>query len=189
MIYTIPCQTGAGCSCGELPCDLCNGYTDLVAFAAAYNFPTSQTPNASFPFNYSGGNLTGITLWPSSDIVSTGGYLVRSGCFNIGPPYNFDDAWMYFTGVVKSNVTISYEYYLQDTGCVRGGKHRVLWIADTSDLTTATLQIGSWSNDNSNTEGIIQLQAVYDMACKVEQPPPQIPDFILADMLHLEFQS
>jgi hypothetical protein len=86
---------------------------------------------------------------------------------------------MYFTGVVKSNVTISYEYYLQDTGCVRGGKHRVLWIADTSDLTTATLQIGSWSNDNSNTEGIIQLQAVYDMACKVEQPPPQIPDFIL----------
>lgn len=182
--WTIPCPTEIGCYCGTPPeCTLCNGYTELGAFSTAYNFPSTQTPDSSFPFNYSGANLSGITLWLNSDIIvdSSGGdtYLVRAGCGNLGPPYSIDDAWMYFTGVTKRNVTFSYEYYLQDSGCVSGGKHRVLWIADTSDLTTGTVQIGSWSNNFSNSRGLCLLQAEYDIVCQPGEPPPEIPDLIL----------
>jgi len=179
MIYTIPCQTGAGCSCGELPCTLCNGYTDLVAFAEAYNFPSTQTPDASFPFSYSGSSLTGITNWQTSDVISTGGYLIRSTCVNTGSPLTDDEAIIYFN-VIKSNVTVSYEYFLQDTGCVSGGKHRVVWLADPlSSSTIGQLQIGSWSNNSSNTQGFIRVEANYDTTCQIQQPPPEIPDFIL----------
>lgn len=175
MIYTIPCQTGAGCSCGgPMPCDLCNGYTDLIGFAEFYGFPSSETPDISFPFTYSGSDLSGITLWKNSDIISTSGYLIRAGCTNTGSPSADDQALLWFTGIVKSDVTVSYEYWLQDSGCVDGGKHLVTWFANTTSDTAAMLSLGTWSTNATNTLSYFYLDYAYHTPCKSEFPVAEL---------------
>jgi len=178
-------SVGGECQCCGEECDIC-AYTSLADFATGEGYPTTQTPDGSFPFTFSGASLTGINNISTSDVISTSGYLVRNGCFNTGAPMADDKAAFYFTSpgmISKQNFTFSYEFFLNTTPCQNGGKHQLI-VLPGNTTSAAVLGIGSWSNNFSNSIGDVLIESLSkSQQCFDELPPIEIPNFDLTQTL------